>query len=322
MSTQKPIGSGFGPATTAQEAIGQTDLTGKIAIVTGGYSGLGLETTRVLAAAGAHVVVPVRTPEKASAALAGIAGVETDSLDLTDPTSIDAFAARFIASGRPLHILVNSAGIMATPLERDARGHESQFATNHLGHFQLTARLWPALVAAKGARVVSVSSRGHHIAPVDFDDIDFERRPYDKWQAYGQSKTANALFAVGLDARGATAGIRAFSVHPGSILSDLARHLTDEEIKAFNVYDDNGNRVVDPARGIKTVEQGAATAVWCATSPQLDGLGGLYCEDCEVSILTPADSAVRLGVKAWAVDPQASERLWQLSEKLTGATRG
>ncbi|HEX4447165.1 MAG TPA: SDR family NAD(P)-dependent oxidoreductase, partial [Polyangiaceae bacterium] len=190
---QAPIPSGHGARTTAREAIADRRLDGLVAIVTGGYAGVGLGTTRVLAAAGATVIVPARTPEKARAALAGIARVELEGLDLGDPSSIDAFVSRFTASGRPLHILVNNAGIMATPLVKDARGFDPQLATNHLGHFQLTVRLWPALRKARGARVVSLSSRGHARGGVDFEDPKFERRPYDKWVAYGQSKTANAL---------------------------------------------------------------------------------------------------------------------------------
>jgi NAD(P)-dependent dehydrogenase (short-subunit alcohol dehydrogenase family) len=189
--------TGFGPATTASEVLNNKDLTGTTAIVTGGHSGLGLETTRALARAGAKVVVPARVPERARDALAGLAGVTVDKLDLTNPRSIDAFAARFLARSESLKMLINSAGIMAAPMARDSRGIESQFSTNHLGHFQLTLRLWPALRRSQAARVISVSSRGHQIAGLDLADINFERRPYDKWVAYGQSKTANVLFAVG-----------------------------------------------------------------------------------------------------------------------------
>ena len=178
---QAPLHSGFGAQTTAREAIGDRDLRGAVAVVTGGYAGVGLETTRALAGAGATVIVGARTLDKARAAVAGLGRVELDALDLFDPRSTDAFAERFLASGRPLHMLVNNAGIMATPLVRDARGFESQLATNHLGHFQLTAQLWPALRRANGARVVSLSSRGHRRAGVDFDDPHFERRAYDKW---------------------------------------------------------------------------------------------------------------------------------------------
>jgi NAD(P)-dependent dehydrogenase (short-subunit alcohol dehydrogenase family) len=319
MSEQKPIGSRFNAASTAEEVAAGIDLSGKTAIVTGGYSGLGVETTRALAGAGATVIVPARDRAKAERTLAGIDNVRIEAMDLSDPASIAAFAERIVAAGTPVSILVNSAGIMATPLARDAEGHESQFSTNHLGHFRLLAGLWPALVAAGGARVVSVSSRGHQIGPVDFDDVDFRSRAYDKWQAYGQAKTANALFALGLDRRGAEHGVRAFSLHPGVILTDLARHLSEDEINAFDVYDENGNRRVDPARDLKSPEQGAATSVWAATRPELDGIGGVYCEDCEVS-LPQGEAAGNKGVAPWAMDPDAAERLWALSERLTGVS--
>jgi len=235
-SKQAPIHSGFGPTTTARETLKGIDLTGKIAIVTGGYAGLGLEATRALAQAGATVIVPARSPDKARQALDGIPRVEQGDLDLLDPVSIDAFASEFLGGGRPLHMLINNAGIMAAPLTRDRRGYESQFSANHLGHFQLTVRLWPALRRAGSARVVSLSSRGHQRAGVDFDDPNFLHRTYDRWQAYGQSKTANVLFAVGLDRRGETSGIRAFAVHPGGILTDLSRHMTDDELRAFEFH--------------------------------------------------------------------------------------
>ncbi len=321
MSEQKPIGSPFGAASTALNVVEGLDLTGKTAIVTGGYSGLGVETTRALASAGAHVIVPARDRGKAVRTLAGIGNVTIETMDLTDAASIAAFSNRIVGQGRAVSILINSAGIMATPLARDVDGHESQFATNHLGHFRLVAGLWPALVKSGNARVVSVSSRGHQICPVDFDDIDFRARPYDKWQAYGQAKTANALFALGLDQRGAAFGVRAFSLHPGVILTDLARHLSEEEINAFDVYDENGDRRVDPSRDLKSPEQGAATSVWAATSPQLVGIGGVYCEDCEIS-LPQEEAPGDKGVAPWAMDPQAADRLWDISKTITGISQG
>jgi NAD(P)-dependent dehydrogenase (short-subunit alcohol dehydrogenase family) len=310
---QAPLPSGFGARTTAREALGDRRLDGAIAIVTGGYTGIGLDTTRTLAGAGATVIVPARTPDKARAALAGIPRVELDALELADPASIDGFAARFAASGRPLHILINNAGIMATPLARDPRGFELQLATNHIGHFQLTARLWPALVRAGGARVVALSSRGHARSAVDFADPQFERRPYDKWIAYGQSKTANALFAVALDLRGAPHRIRAFSAHPGAVITELMRSMDADEQRA--VIDRAGKM----PGGFKTIEQGAATSVWCATSPQLDGMGGVYCEDVDIAQAVGADLDGPTGVRPWAMDPDAAEQLWQLSERWTGA---
>ncbi len=333
MSTpQAPIGSGFGAATTAAEVTSGLDLTGTTAVVTGGYAGIGLETTRALRSAGAEVVVPARDRRKAAAALGGLDGVRIESMDLADPASVDRFADAFLASGRPLHLLVANAGIMATPLTRDARGYESQFATNHLGHFQLAARLWPALRRAEGARVVAVSSWGHRFSRVVFEDPNFERREYDRWSAYGQSKTANILFALAADERGAEDGIRAFSLHPGFIAgTDLTRHLSTEELRAMGAVDGNGEPILDPSRNMKTPEQGAATTVWCATSPRLDGMGGVYCENCDIApLLTPADEADRgeaaarragsgsFGVMPFAVDAGAARRLWELSEQLVG----
>lgn len=319
-TAQQPIPSGFGPQTTAAEAIAGIDLTGKIVIVTGGYSGIGLETTRALAQAGATVIVPARTPEKAKEALAGIPRVELEEMELTDPESVDAFALRFLGSGRPLHMLINSAGIMANPQTRDKRGFESQFATNHLGHFQLTARLWPALKQAGGARVVAVSSRGHRLGGVDLDDPNFEHREYDKWKAYAQSKSANVLFALELDRLGQAYGVRAFSLHPGVIPTDLGRYLPKEEVgrrqlvKGKDGEEQRDEQVVES----KTTEQGAATSVWCAASPQLDGKGGVYCEDVDIAEAVPADSAKGTGVRPWAIDPELAKRLWTLSEELTG----
>jgi len=317
MTPQVPLGSGFGPRTTARDVLGDRRLDGLRVVITGGSAGIGLETTRVLASAGAHVRVGARSPAKAQSVLAGVANVEIDALDLVDPASIDAFAARTLASGHPVHILLNNAGIMAVPLSRDARGFESQLATNHLGHFQLTARLWPALVAARGARVVTLSSRGHARSALDLEDPHFVRRAYDKWIAYGQSKTANALFALALDARGAASGVRAFSVHPGAILeTDLSRSLSPEEMRAAV----ESARIV-PA-GFKSIAEGAATSVWCATSLQLDDRGGVYCEDCDIAIAVPADYREPRGVRPWARDPEVAERLWRASEEWTGARFG
>jgi len=320
-TTQAPIGSGFGAATTALEVIRGIDLTGKTAVVTGGYSGIGTETVRALRAAGAAVIVPARDLSKAKDALADMPDVAIAPIDLADPASIDRFAENFLKNNRALHILINNAGVMAPPLTRDARGYELQFSANHLGHFQLTLRLWPALVAAEGARVISLSSYGHRRAGIDFHDPNFETRPYDRWVAYGQSKTANALFAVGLDSIGHEQGVRAFSVHPGGIVTGLIRHMAQAEIDAYNIIDKDGKPVIDPENNKKTPEQGAATSVWCATSPQLDGMGGIYCQDCDIAPALPSnDSPEMRGVRPRATDPVAAGRLWQLSEQLTGVT--
>ncbi|MGP4669537.1 oxidoreductase [Agrobacterium pusense] len=312
---QHPIISPFNAHTTAKEVANSIDLSGKTVIVTGGYSGLGLETTRAVAEAGASVIVPARDMEKAEKSLAGIANVEIGSMDLTDRKSVASFAADFLDRNLALPILINSAGVMATPLFRDKDGHEGQFATNHLGHFRLVKALWPALVKAQGARVISVSSRGHQIAGIDFEDIDFVNRPYERWTAYGQAKTANVLFAVELDRRGAEEGVRSFSLHPGQILTSLARHLSKEDIAGFKALDSAGKPIIDPDRGMKTPEQGAATSVWAATSPLLDGKGGLYLEDCNIATIHSGEAG-RKGVASYAIDPELAWQLWERSERM------
>jgi NAD(P)-dependent dehydrogenase (short-subunit alcohol dehydrogenase family) len=321
LTPQAPIGSGFGATSTAGDVIRGIDLTGKNVVVTGGYSGIGIETVRALRSAGAKVFVPARDMTKAKENLRDMPDVILDKMDLLDPPAVDRFAQRVLASIDALHILVNNAGVMAPPLARDARGYESQFAANHLGHFQLTCRLWPALVRAKGARVIALSSYGHRRAGVDFHDPNFVHREYDPWVAYGQSKTANALFAVALDSIGHHQGVRAFSVHPGGIVTDLIRHMSQAQVDASQVIDKNGKPSIDPENNKKTPQQGAATSVWCATSPQLDGMGGVYCADCDVARALPNDDSTEMhGVRPRATDPVAAGRLWQLSEELTGAT--
>ncbi len=312
-TAQHKIGSGFGATSTADDVLRGIDLDGRLAIVTGGYSGLGLETTRALVKAGARVVVPARRPQTARENLDGIENVEVDELDLADLDSVRAFADRFLASGRTLDLVIDNAGIMACPETRVGPGWEAQFATNHLGHFALVNRLWPAIEPG-GARVVSVSSRGHHFSGIRWDDVHW-RRDYDKWQAYGQAKTANVLFAVHLDALARDRGVRAFALHPGGILTPLQRHLPREEMMANGWIDEDGNPIPQP--GFKTPEQGAATQVWAATSPQLDGMGGVYLEDCDIAEPAP-ENGERTGVKAWATDRAQASRLWDLSAELTG----
>ncbi|PCE24005.1 oxidoreductase [Paraburkholderia acidicola] len=315
---QTPLHSGFDSTSTAAQVIDGIDLHGKTAIVTGGYSGIGLETTRVLAQAGATVIVPARALDKAHAALKDIARTEVAQIDLLDPASIDVFAEKFVASGRPLDLLINNAGIMAVPLVRDARGYESQFAANHLGHFQLTGRLWPALIRSGHARVVTLSSGAHRRAAFDFDDPNFERRDYDKWTAYAQSKTAGVLFTVALDRRGEPYGVRAFAVHPGRIETDLQRFITMQELQALGYRNKDGEIPEEQRRLYKTVPQGAATTVWCATSRALDGIGGVYCENADIAAAVPADHAAMDGVLPWAIDRVMAGQLWALSETMTG----
>lgn len=311
---QHPIDSGFGHSSTAAEVLEGIDLSGKLAIVTGGYSGIGREAVRALVDAGAQVIVPARRPDTAREELAGIDGVEVDELDLADLASVEAFAERFLASGRGIDLVITNAGVMAAPETRVGPGWELQFATNHLGHFALVNRLWPAIVKGGSSRVVALSSSGHKRSGIRWDDVQFERG-YDKWEAYGQAKTANALFALQLDALGAEEGVRAFSVHPGGILTPLQRHLPREEMMALGWVDADGKLLVS---GFKSPEQGAATEVWAATSPSLDGLGGVFCEDCDIA--GPADTAdsPASGVADHATDPDEAARLWALSAELTG----
>jgi len=305
----------FGAQTTAGEVVKGVDLTGRRAIVTGGASGIGLETARALAGANAEVTLAVRNIEAGQRvaddliADTGNKRILLAPLDLADQASVAEFVA---AWDGPLHVLVNNAGIMATPELRTPQGWELQFATNHLGHFALATGLYDALAAAGGARVVSVSSVGHINGDVDFDDIHFERRPYDRWAAYGQSKTANVLFAVEANRRWAAEGITVNALNPGRIPgTNLVRHIGDVRNAPASFEPDS--------TGVswKTPEQGAATSVLLAASPLLDGVGGRYFEDCEEA--GPNQPGVRRGVAAYALDPEAAARLWQVSlETLAG----
>lgn len=315
---QQPIGSGFNGKSTSSKVIKGIDLTGKIAIVTGGNTGIGLETVKTLASAGATVIVPARDIEKAKKNLHGIANVEIEEMDLANPTSIDTFAVKFLASGTPLHLLINNAGIMWVPLRRDTRGIESQLAVNYLAQFQLTARLWTALKKANGARIVNVSSQGHQFAPFNFEDPNFEHREYETLQGYGQSKTAVNLFSLELDNRAKDYGIRAYSLHPGAIGgTELAREAPLQLFIDLGYYDKQGNILPEKAATLKTIPQGTSTTIWCATSPLLNNIGGVYCEDTNIAAMSLGQE-MSAGVKPYAVDEANAKRLWELSEKLTG----
>lgn len=317
---QQPIGSGFNAKSTSTEVIKGIDLSGKIAIVTGGNTGIGLETVKTLANAGATVIVPARDIEKARKNLKGIANVEIEEMDLVHPNSIDSFTTKFLASGRPLHLLINNAGIMWVALRRDSRGIESQLAINYLAQFQLTSNLWTALKRANGARIVNVSSQGHQFAPFDFDDPNFEHREYETLQGYGQSKTAVNLFSVELDNRAKEFGVRAYSLHPGSIKgTELAREAPLELFIKMGFCDEKGNIVPEVASSLKTIPQGASTTIWCATSPKLNNIGGVFCEDTDIAELA-LKQEVSAGVKQYSLDETNAKKLWHLSEKLTGIT--
>jgi NAD(P)-dependent dehydrogenase (short-subunit alcohol dehydrogenase family) len=325
---QQPIHSGFDRLSTVHEVIQGIDLHGKTVIVTGGYAGIGLETVKTFVAAGAMVTVPARSVQKATNNLSGLRNVTIEEMDLMDPASINRFAEKFLAANSVLDLLVNNAGIMWVPLQRDQRGNESQLSSNHLGHFQLTAKLWPALKKSNGARVVNVSSYGHQMAPFNFDDPNFINREYETLQGYGQSKTANNLFSVELDHRGKAFNVRAFAVHPGSVIgTDLGRVAPMALFQQMGTHDADGNIFPEVAATLKNVEQGAATTVWCATSKQLNGIGGVYCEDADVAELDEGNiehnynepSSLR-GVKPYSVDAGNAQKLWALTEAMTGVS--
>jgi NAD(P)-dependent dehydrogenase (short-subunit alcohol dehydrogenase family) len=308
MTSNHPVTTPFTAESTAAEVVDGIDLTGRRVIVTGGASGIGIETARALAGAGAEVTLAVRNTSAARPvaediiATTGSKQVLVAPLDLADQASVAAFVAAWEG---PLDILVNNAGVMASPEMRTPEGWELQFATNHLGHFALATGLHRALAAAGRARVVSVSSSGHLRSPVVFDDIHFRERAYDPWLAYGQSKTANVLFAVEATRRWADDGITVNALMPGGIRTNLQRYVSDEELARLRA------QMGATAANWKTPEQGAATSVLVATSPLLDGIGGRYFEDCnEAAVNVPG---TRQGVALYALDPEAAALLWQVS---------
>ncbi|MBB84633.1 MAG: short-chain dehydrogenase [Deltaproteobacteria bacterium] len=312
------MANAFNADTTAEEAAGAIDLSGKTIVLTGGSAGLGVEAARVLALRGAKIVSVVRDEAKGKAAAETIrervpgADIELALLDLFDLDSVrrgaDDIAARFPKIDR----LINNAGVMMCPLGRTKEGLDTQLGTNHLGHFVLTARLIENVIAGSPARIVNLSSGGHRMSPLRFDDPFFERDEYDKFVAYGQAKTANVLFSVGLDKRYKDRGVRSYAVHPGAIHTELARHMEGDDVKHLMAM-----RPQSEPMKFKSVEAGAATTVWAATSPELDGQGGVYCEDCGVAptIDTPGES---LGVCSYALDEDQADRLWALSEEWSG----
>ena len=313
---QTPIDTDLGRKPEAAEVMKGIDLSGKTALVTGGYSGIGLETVRALAAAGAHVHVPARDKARAEQALDGIIPAShIDEMDLGDIASVRRFTEAFIKRHNDIDILIANAGIMACPEGKTSQGFEMQVGVNHFGHFALITGLIDALTAGDGARVVTLSSIGHRLGGVDFDDIHYQSRSYEKWQAYGQSKTAKSLLAIALDARYKDQGVRAFAVHPGGIFTPLQRHLPNEEMVALGWTQEDGSASELAAGIFKTPAQGAGTSLWAATSPKLDGMGGVYCEDCNIAAVNTASDSSPSGVRTWAVDQEDAERLWALTEE-------
>lgn len=315
---QQPKGSGFDAKSTTSEVINGIDLTGKIAIVTGGNTGIGLETVKTLSEAGATVIVPARNVEKGKRNLKEFKNVIIEEMDLMNPNSIDAFAEKFLLSGKPLHLLINNAGIMWVPLRRNNRGYESQLATNYLALFHLTARLWNALKKADGARVVNVSSGGHQFSDFDFEDPNFLNREYETLQGYGQSKTAVNLFSMELDARAKTDNVRSYSLCPGAVgETELSREAPIDLFQKLGFSDAEGNILPEVAASLKTIPQGAATTVWAATSELLNDIGGVYCENVDVASLNSNTSVIG-GIKPYSLDEKNAKRLWKLSEEMTG----
>ena len=302
----------LGARSTALEVVQGIRLGGQQAIVTGGASGLGLETSRALAATGARVTLAVRNLAQGVAAATAIRAAQPDAqvavahLDLADLASVRRFGADWGTA--PLHILVNNAAIMACPLARSVQGWESQFAVNHLGHFALTTALLPALRAGAPSRLVALTSSGHKLGGVAWDDIQFEHRAYNKWLAYGQAKSANALMALGLHLRHGSDGITANAVHPGGIMTGLQKFLPHQEMAALGWFKPDGT----PLDIFKTPAQGAATSVWAATAPALAGRSGLYLEDCGIGLPQPASNRVS-GFSPHVADPEGAQRLWAVS---------
>ncbi len=308
----------FGAQSTTDEVLSGVDLSGKTVFITGGNSGLGLETARAMATKGAHIVLAGRNQAKLDEAKHSIAEetpgaqLETIICDLGSLDSVRACSAEATGRFAKIDLLINNAGVMACPKEATADGFERQFGTNHLGHFLLTKGLMPLVEAGTNKRIVNLSSRGHHIGPVDLDDPNFEDRDYNEWLSYGQSKTANVLFTVGLEDRFSPLGIHAFAVHPGGINTNLGRHLSEEQEQALIERATSS----DPNFAFKSIPQGAATQTWAATAPELNGKGGLYCEDCHVAEID--DQSTKGGVRSYALDKGNADRLWSLSEQMVG----
>ena len=314
---QHSIETGFGNKSEASEVMSGIDLSGKVALVTGGYSGIGFETVRALTGAGAKVIVPSRDVDRAVTTLDGVIGAEQIGfMDLSDLPSVTRFGEAIAANHPKIDIAIFNAGVMACPLYRTQQGLEWQLGVNHVGRFVLLQTLLPALRAARGARLVTLSSIAHRMSAVRFDDMNYTDREYDKWQAYGQAKSAQSLMAVELDRREAGNGIRSFSVHPGGIFTPLQRPLGNAEMAEFGWTDADGRPSPVAEKLFKTTTQGCATSLWAATHSLLDNIGGVYCEDCNVSDVVPDESNAFTGVRQWAIDSETAQRTWTETEAL------
>ena len=317
---QKPINSGFSNQSEPKDILKNIDLHNKVAIVTGGYSGIGLETTKALVAVGANVIIPAKRPEIANQNLNGVVS-ETNiiKMDLGNLNSVKNFTNSFKENFNTLNLLINNAGIMACPETRVGDNWESQFAINHIGHFLLTRELMNILADTEGSRFVSLSSSAHALTGILWDDIHFNKQPYNKWMAYGQSKTASSLIAIELNKKMKDYGVESFSVHPGGIITPLQRYLEKEEMIALGWMDEDGSPSELAKNFFKSPSQGASTTLWCATSNDLNGLGGVFCEDCDIAKRkSEVDESLQryTGVANWAVDTDEATRLWELSEEI------
>ncbi|OUW88057.1 MAG: oxidoreductase [Gammaproteobacteria bacterium TMED226] len=315
---QKPINSGFNSKSETSDILSEINLSDKVAIVTGGYSGIGLETTKGLVLAGAKVIIPAKRPEIAFKNLNGIVSQDNIiKMDLSDLNSVKEFTDNFKENFSKLDLLINNAGIMACPETRIGNNWESQFAVNHIGHFLLTNELMDMMEDVEGARFVSLSSSAHSLTGILWDDIHFQKTPYDKWMAYGQSKTACSLMAIEFNTRMKDKGVEGFAVHPGGIITPLQRHLEKEEMVALGWMDEDGSPSELAKNFFKSTSQGASTALWCATSPDLKGLGGVFCEDCDIAKRkSEVDESMQryFGVADWAVNTDEGSRLWEATE--------
>ena len=317
---QQKLNSGFHAKSEPKEILEGIDLSGKTAIVTGGYSGIGLETTRALAEAGANVFVPARRVDDAKKALDGIIDeANISKMDLADISSIKDYTQKFINEIKSLSILINNAGIMACPESKTSNGWDLQFAVNHIGHFVLTNGLMDMMKDVDGARFVSLSSSAHSLTGILWDDIHFQENQYDKWMAYGQSKTASSLIAIEFNRLMHDKGVSGFSVHPGGIITPLQRHLENEEMVALGWMNEDGSPSDLAKNFFKSTSQGASTALWCATSPNLNNIGGVFCEDCDIAKRkSEVDESLQryFGVADWAIDTEEANKLWETTEKM------
>jgi len=305
----------FGHDTTTDEVLDGIDLSGKTAFVTGGSGGLGAETARALAAHGASVTITARNIEKGNNVVeeikksTGNQNIDLVALELSDFDSVRKCAQTWLASHDKIDMLMLNAGVMACPLTRNPQGYEHQFATNHLGHFLLTGLLVPAILKGSGSRIVATSSARYRASDIHYDDIHFDKREYEKWSAYGQAKTANALFALEINNRLKDKGVRAFSLHPGVIRTDLQRHFTEDDVNMIK-------KVIDQIK-FKTVESGAATQVWAASAPELESEGGIFLQDCQVAGVSTGPES-KFGAMPYAADPESAAKLWVVSEEMVG----